>query len=173
MQEPFITNPEMTHSLERDARRTRGTKIFGAALVGEFPGFFRDSQEIFGEWLTDMIEAGDLPDMPYSTTPSRIIVVGDTDFATNMLNATGASKNLDFLLRATDWLVSDDDIIGIRNREPHIGRFDKILDEEKRAAAIRFVKIINLGVVPFFVIAAGLFIAYRRKKRSLKESPDA
>ncbi len=97
---------------------------------------------------------------------SRIIVVGDTDFATNMISASNARQNLDFLMRAADWLVSDEDIIKIRSKQPHVGRLDKIFDSDKKAAAIRFVQIINVGIIPLLVIACGFYLASRRKKRS-------
>ena len=161
MPEPFITNPDMAHFFERDAHRTSEVQIFAASLTGKFPSFF-GGLNLPTEW------GEDLPDMPYSASPARIIVVGDTNFATNLTtNATGAAHNFDFLLRAADWLTSDDDIVNIRNRTPHIGSFDRIIDEEERAAAIRFVKIVNLGLVPLFVIGAGFVIAHKRKKRSL------
>jgi ABC-type uncharacterized transport system involved in gliding motility auxiliary subunit len=104
--------------------------------------------------------------MPVSAGLSRIIVVGDTDFATNIINATQAGHNLDFLLRAADWLTSDDDIIGIRSRQPQTGRLDRIVDHDARVAAMRFSQILNVGLVPLFVIAAGLYLASRRKKRA-------
>jgi ABC-type uncharacterized transport system involved in gliding motility auxiliary subunit len=104
--------------------------------------------------------------MPGTASPSRIIVIGDTDFATNLITATQAVHNLDFLLRAADWLANDDDIIGIRNRQPQASRFDKILDLEKRAAAMRFSQILNVGLIPLLVIMAGLTLASLRKKRA-------
>ena len=161
MKEEFYTNPDVTYLMEKDASETRGTKILGASLSGEFPSFFRDSPKPVREGSEE-----ELPDMPQRAAPSRIIVVGDTDFASGIINATGASYNLDFLLRAADWLASDDDIIGIRNRQPHAGRLDKITDDEKKAAAIRFSQIFNVGFIPLLVIIAGLTLAWRRRTRA-------
>ena len=160
MRETFSTSPEIPYLFEKDAPETRGTKILGASLKGTFPSFFAGSEKPVREGSDEK-----LPDMPLRANPSRILVVGDTDFATNMMAATTANHNLDFLLRAADWLASDDDIIGIRNRQQHSGRLDRLSEGEKRAA-IRFSQIVNVGLVPLFVIAAGIFLAWKRKTRS-------
>jgi ABC-type uncharacterized transport system involved in gliding motility auxiliary subunit len=160
--------------MERDAFQTRGTKIFGAALSGVFPSFFSGVVKPTREGSDEV-----LPDMPAQAAASRIIVVGDSDFATSIINVSGARYNLDFLLRAADWLASDDDIIGIRNRQQQTGRLDKIIDPELRALAMRFSQVVNVGFMPLLVIAAGLILAWRRRTLSLnapakpvKESSD-
>jgi len=174
MREAFYTNPEIAYMLEMEANETRGVKILGAALTGTFPSFFKGSPKPVHEGSGE-----ELPDMPENTKESRIIVVGDTDFATNMINATQARHNLDFLLRAADWLSNDDDIIGIRNRQPQTGRLDKIADPRSKSVAIKFIQIINIGFIPLLVIVAGLFLASRRKKlaqtaelKNVKEKDD-
>ena len=161
MRGEFYTSPEMPYLLERSAAETKGKKDLGAALTGEFPSFFKGSPKPVREGSDEV-----LPDMPQYANQSRIVVVGDTDFTTNMISATNARQNLDFLLRVADWLVSDDDIIKIRSKQPHVGRLDKIFDSGRRAAAMRFVQIINVGIIPLLVIVCGLVLASRRKKRS-------
>jgi len=174
MRQAFYTNPEIAYMLEMEANETRGVKILGAALTGTFPSFYKGSPKPVHEGSGE-----ELPDMPENAKESRIIVVGDTDFATNMINATQARHNLDFLLRAADWLSNDDDIIGIRNRQPQTGRLDKIADPRSKAVTIKFIQIINIGLIPLLVIIAGLFLASRRKKlaqitelKNVKEKDD-
>jgi ABC-type uncharacterized transport system involved in gliding motility auxiliary subunit len=161
MRDEFYTSPEMPYLFERSAAETMGKKNLGASLSGEFPSFFKGSPKPVRDGSDE-----ELPDMPQYASQSRMIVIGDTDFATNMISATNARQNLDFLLRAADWLVSDDDIVGIRSKQPHVGRLDKIFDPDRRAAAMRFVQIVNVGLIPIFVIAAGFVLASRRRKRS-------
>jgi gliding-associated putative ABC transporter substrate-binding component GldG len=172
MREAFYTSPEVAYMLEMEAKETKGVKILGAALNGTFPSFFRGNPKPEREGSEE-----ELPDMPDNAKESRIIVIGDTDFATSLINATQARHNLDFLLRAADWLASDDDIIGIRNRQPQTGRFNKITDSKNRAAVMKFVQILNVGLIPLLVIAAGLVIASKRKTqrnvgRSVKRSTE-
>jgi ABC-type uncharacterized transport system involved in gliding motility auxiliary subunit len=147
--------------MELDAAETRGTKILGASLTGTFPSFFRGAGK-----PVRMGSEEELPYMPERASPSRIIVVGDTDFATNIINATQAIHNLDFLLRTADWLANDDDIIGIRNRLPQVSRLDRIADPARRLAAMRFSQIVNVGVVPLLVIVSALALASARRSRS-------
>ena len=161
MRENFYTNPMVMYMLELEVSETKGTKILGASLAGEFPSFFRGAEKPVREGSEE-----ELPDLPQRASPSRLIVIGEADFTTNLISATQAAQNLDFLTRAADWLVNDDDIIGIRNRQPQAGRFDKILDPGRRLSAMRFSQIFNVGIVPLFVIAAGLIAASRRKARS-------
>jgi len=152
------TSPEVPYMLEMEAAQTRGTKILGAALSGTFPSFFRGAAKPVREGSDE-----ELPDLPEHAKDSRIIVIGDTDFASNLINVTNARHNLDFLLRAADWLANDNDVIGIRNRAPQTGRFDKITDASSKAAVMKIIQIINVGLIPLLVIAAGLFLAQRRK----------
>jgi ABC-type uncharacterized transport system involved in gliding motility auxiliary subunit len=165
MRQEFYTSPDIPYMLEIEAPDTTGTKILGASLTGTFPSFFRGSPKPVREGSDE-----ELPDLPDRASPSRIIVIGDTDFASDIIVSTQAVQNLDFILRAADWLANDDDIIGIRNRQPQSGRLDKITDPSARAAAAGFSRIVNVFVIPLLVVGAGLFLAYRRRKRSRGES---
>jgi len=158
MREAFYTSPDVSYMLEMEAAETKGVHILGASLNGIFPSFFRGAQKPVREGSEE-----ELPDMPENTRESRILVVGDVDFATNMMQAR---HNLDFLLRAADWLANDDDVIGIRSRQPQAGRFDKIADPALRSTAMRFAQILNVAVIPLLVIIAGFVFAQFRKKRA-------
>jgi len=159
MSKTFHTNPDIPYLFELEADKTTGYKIMGIALNGVFPSFFRGAEKPVREGSSEV-----LPDIPETGRSSRIIVVGETNFASNFINVSQARKNLDFLLRAADWLASDDDIIGIRNRQQQTGRFDKIADPLKRAFAMKFSEILNVGIIPLLVIAFGIFRATRRSK---------
>jgi ABC-type uncharacterized transport system involved in gliding motility auxiliary subunit len=168
MREPFITDPNSSYYLfERDASDTRGKKILGASLAGVFPPWFKDKPVPVDE------NGAVLPGLPAEAKPARIIVIGDTDFATSFINVSGGQHNLNFLLQAADWLGNDDDIIGIRNRESRSGRLDLIIDVEKRAAAMRFAQIVNVIIVPLLVIAAGIFFAARRGAKARSRGQEA
>jgi len=161
LREPFYTNPEVPYLFERDAAETKGEKILGASLTGIFPSWFADKPLPQQEDGSPEGEQ-ELPPMPAQAKTARLIVVGETEFATAFMGVTNGQRNLDFLVQAADWLCNDDDIIGIRNRESQSGRLDKILDAGKKASAMRFAQIINVFVVPLLVILAGVFLALRR-----------
>jgi ABC-type uncharacterized transport system involved in gliding motility auxiliary subunit len=169
IREPFNISPDVPYLLERDASETRGRKILGASLTGIFPSWFKDRPK------PETDDGSELADMPAQAKIARIIVIGDTDFATSFMNVTGGQRNLDFLLQSADWLCNDDDIIGIRSRETRSGRLDKIIDPEKRASAMRLAKFVNVYFVPFLVVAAGIALAFRRRakaRRLADESTD-
>jgi ABC-type uncharacterized transport system involved in gliding motility auxiliary subunit len=158
MTRDFNINPGMAYLFEAEEPDTRGTKILGAALSGKFPSWF--------EGLPKPVREGsgeELPDMPREPRESRIVVIGDTDLGTTLIQITQSQRNLDFLLQAADWLGNDDDIISIRNRLPQTGRLDRITDPVERAKAMLFARFLNVVLVPLAVIALGLVRAWRRR----------
>jgi len=161
MREPFYTNPEIPYLFERDAAETTGEKILGVSLTGVFPSWFA------GKPAPQPEDGEELPPMPAQAKPARLIVVGETDFATSFLGVTNGQRNLDFMVQAADWLCNDDDIIQIRSKSSQSGRLDKIVDTEKRASAMRLAQVVNVFVVPALVIIAGLFFALRRRTKIL------
>jgi len=155
LREPFYTNPEILMMFTKDAAETAGTKILGVSLTGLFPSWFADKPKPEG------LELSDTPDI---AKPSRLVIVGDTVFATSFMNVTGAQRNIDFLIQTADWLSNDDDIIGIRSRETSSNRLDKIIDSGKRTATMGFTQLVNVFLIPILVIVAGLLLAWRRRR---------
>jgi ABC-type uncharacterized transport system involved in gliding motility auxiliary subunit len=166
----FVTRPDMIPAFSREAADTKGQKLLGAALSGIFPSAFAGQPKPVRQG-----SAEELPDFPAVSSPSRIIVVGDSDFAGALMGVSrGERRNLDFLLRAADWLCSDDDIMGIRGRRIGTGRLDRIQDPARRNAAMNFSRGLNVFALPLLVILAGLFLAWkRRRKRRVNVSSTA
>jgi ABC-type uncharacterized transport system involved in gliding motility auxiliary subunit len=162
---------------ERDA--TLGVKTLGAALTGTFPRYFPSKPLVDGGdggVNEDLVLAGDsLPDMPDAAKEARIVVIGDGEMAqSRLLEQTRSQRNLDFLVAAADWLSNDDDIIGIRSRAASGGgRLDRIIDEEKRAAAMGFSHILGVVVMPLAVVALGFCVAGRRRKKIAGHASDS
>jgi gliding-associated putative ABC transporter substrate-binding component GldG len=160
MREPFETNPEIPYLFQRDASETTGEKILGVSLSGIFPSWFA------GKPIPERDDGEELLPMPAQAKPARLIVVSETDFVTSFMGvAANGQRNLEFMIKAADWLCNDDDIIQIRSKSSQSGGLDKIIDDEKRASAMRFARIVNVFVVPALVIIAGLFFALRRRTR--------
>jgi gliding-associated putative ABC transporter substrate-binding component GldG len=161
MREPFYTSPELPMMFGKDAADTSGAKILGVSLTGVFPSWYEGRQKPEKE------DGSELPDMPAQAKPSRLVIAGDTDFATSFMTVTNAQRNIDFFIQSADWMSNDDDIIGIRSRESRSNRLDRINDPVKRAAAMRFAQIINVFLVPLLVIVAGILLAWRRRARGV------
>ena len=149
----FNTNPNFVYMFAEERNATSGVKILGAVLSGIFPSAFGHENP--------------------QAKPSRIVVVGDTDFAGPLMQLNrGEDRNLDFLLKVAEWLSSDDDIIAIRSRE-EAGRLDRITDREKRSAAMSFSRLFNTVFVPLLVAVAGLVIIGRRRRSTARDRGQA
>ena len=146
--ENFITSPEMVFLFEDEADDTKGVRILGAALSGVFPSTFQFDENNTGR-------------------PARIIVVGNTNFAGSLMQLNrGSDRNIDFLIRAAEWLSSDDDLLSIRIRERPQGRLDRITDIELRNIIMTSSRLINTFVIPLVIIIIGIIIGIRRKAKT-------
>jgi ABC-type uncharacterized transport system involved in gliding motility auxiliary subunit len=159
MTRDFPLNPELSYRFAAEQPDTRGTKIFGAALSGKFPSWFAGVEKPRREGSDE-----ELPDMPPEARESRLVVVGDTDLLSSFIQYTRSDQNLSFLVQAADWLGNDDDIIAIRNRQPQIGRLNRITDPAARARGMAFSRLLNVALVPLAVVALGLVAALRRRR---------
>jgi ABC-type uncharacterized transport system involved in gliding motility auxiliary subunit len=184
MSRDFTVMPEMSSRFSGQMEETRGTQILAAALEGTFPSWFEgvdkpvrggfsrppdvpelpDYMEgILPEFPEETSGPSQLPDMPPEAGEARIIVIGDSDLAGSLLQFTQNQRNLDFLLKAADWLSNDDDIVGIRNRRSYAGRLDRITERTGRIGAVIFSQALNVFIVPLAVIIFGIIRSLKRK----------
>jgi len=86
---------------------------------------------------------------------SRLVVVGDSDFASNQWS--GLQHNGDFFFNTVDWLAQDENLISIRPKEAT----DRHLTlTEGQVAGLRWVDLI---FVPGIVIFSGIAIWWKRR----------
>ena len=88
--------------------------------------------------------------------PTRIVVFGDSDFASN---AFFRAPNRDLLLSAINWLTLEDDLIAIRP----IDLQGQTL-RQMRAHDVRLVQITSVFLMPSLVFVAGLIVWWQRRK---------
>jgi ABC-type uncharacterized transport system involved in gliding motility auxiliary subunit len=92
---------------------------------------------------------------------ARILVVGNALFATDFfVGYTNAVANLHLLLNSFDQLALDPDLITIRSREI---ASSPILEAKK--AKKPYILLLNMLVAPLLLLAAGIFMGMRRKKK--------
>ncbi len=164
MTKDFVVNPEMDFLFTAEADQTKGTIPLAAALAGVFPSYFKEKSKPVREGSTIQ-----LPNLPSEGKESRMVVIGDSDLATTLVQYTRSSQNLDFLIQTADWLSNDDDILSIRNRAPQSGRLDAIADPDERARAALFAQIINVVIIPLIVIVVAIVRIVRRQAGSKKK----
>ncbi|GHV08577.1 hypothetical protein FACS189485_20230 [Spirochaetia bacterium] len=162
--ENFATNPEIGYLMEPDGSADPGKKILALSLSGNFPSWFKGVPKPEREG-----SAEELPDLPRENRPSRIVVISDSDFVTDLLQYTGSRQNLDFVIQAIDWLGNDEGLTGIRSRQSQTGRLDKISNPARRTQVMGFAQFLNVIIIPLAVIIGGLCLAWKRRQRAAKE----
>ena len=94
----------------------------------------------------------------------RLMVVGDWEFASDLVSAADAGHNLEFVLNALEWTSGDEDLLSIRVR----GARDQRIAPAEGAAGRRrrsFVEVAGMVVVPALWFVAGTIIVMRRRRR--------
>ncbi len=109
-----------------------------------------------------------------SSAPTRLIVVGNANFASNMIQYTQADYNLTFLSNCADWLFQQEDLLGIKTRAQVDTRLDAIRDPVIKASAMRSAIVINVGLVPALIAAYGFVrLILRRRAKHLQPGDSA
>jgi len=86
---------------------------------------------------------------------SRVVAVGDSDFATNM--AIGISGNRDFFMNSLNWLSQQENLIAVRPRQPEDRRLTLTADQQNR------IMILVLFIIPGLVFASGVYTWWTRR----------
>jgi len=85
----------------------------------------------------------------------RLVVVGDTHFASNELIESG--RNRDLFVNAVNWLIGDVEAISIRPNTSRASRFQLSLTE------FRTIRSLSLFVLPEAIAVLGVFTWWRRR----------
>jgi ABC-type uncharacterized transport system involved in gliding motility auxiliary subunit len=99
--------------------------------------------------------AGEDTDAPPGTPETRIVVFGDSDFASNGI--LGIPGNADLFLNTVNWLAEQEGLIAIRPREPEDRRITLTTERQRLALYL------TLLVIPGIVFAAGAYTWWRRR----------
>ena len=92
---------------------------------------------------------------PPAPPEGRVVVLGDSDFASNAL--LGFQGNKDFFLNTVAWLAQDPDLISIRPKEPEDQRM--FLTQQQQ----RNVRIVSLLLIPGAFVAMGIAAWWKRR----------
>lgn len=95
------------------------------------------------------------PPPPDNTPKTRLVVFGDSDFATNRALESGANGNL--FTNVINWLAEEEDLVSIQPKEPYVTRVDLSKGQ------IRLVFFLSAIVVPFCVVLFGGFVWWKRR----------
>jgi hypothetical protein len=95
-----------------------------------------------------------------SDLESRVVAVGDSDFATNELIAN--YQNRDLFVNAVNWLVDDADQIAIRPPVSRASRFKMTGEQFMR------IQYLSLFVIPEAISVIGVVSWWMRRKRQVR-----
>jgi ABC-type uncharacterized transport system involved in gliding motility auxiliary subunit len=160
----FAIAPEDAGQYAAEAGSTTGQYLLAASLSGVLPSAYA------GKPVPARAGAAALPALPPSSRASRILVVGSSDFANDLMTITESTFNASFLVSAADWLSSGDDLVAIKTRGNRDSRLSKVEDPDVRSTLVSLAYIINLALVPLLVIAFGFARSYRRRRLAKDEA---
>ncbi len=92
-----------------------------------------------------------------SDTEARLVVIGDSEFASNRNFPDMGNGN--FFLNCVAWLAQDEDLIAVRPKDPDSRRvsFTK--------AELGAINLVSVALLPGIVAALGIFVTLRRRSR--------
>jgi len=99
---------------------------------------------------------------------TRIIVVGSSNFLTNLMQITGKDDNAVFVGNAVDWLSQDEGLLSIKTRAYREKSLTILQDQPVRDAAAFALSFVNLFVVPVIILGWAVFRMLRRRSREQK-----
>jgi ABC-2 type transport system permease protein len=140
--EPFVLNPYKVAQRGTPS----GQFALAFALTGAFPGSFPGVAA-------------------RRSVPTRMIVVGDSDFLTDLMQFSDSLSNILFVENAVLWLSGNSDLLSIKTRASTEGKLDAIQDPAARARLILGAEILNVVIVPLAAVLLGLLLRARRKEK--------
>jgi ABC-type uncharacterized transport system involved in gliding motility auxiliary subunit len=99
--------------------------------------------------------AGAKPEDNPNKPESRLVVVGDSDFAAN--NVAGMGGNRDMFLNIVNWLAQQENLIAVRPRDPEDRRITFTAGQDKMIAWFTMV------ILPGLIFFAGIQTWWRRR----------
>lgn len=147
MRDTFYTNPGERFLFEADFAATRGTYDLAYAYVGPLRPWSSASAAVAG-----------------ATADARLVVIGDSDFATDLTRFSGSEHNLEFVTNVVEWLTNDEDLLSIRTRTARDVRLNRISEPELFSRRARLAEVLNVFVMPMVVVAVGVIYNARRRR---------
>ena len=95
---------------------------------------------------------------------TKIIIVGDSDFLSNLIEYTESPANLMFAENMLQWL-DNDRFMNIKTRSVRDIRLNKITDMSTKVKAILAVYLVNIFIIPAGIIIYGIVRYIRRKRK--------
>ncbi len=150
MKGSFQTNPYEVKSYDSSGGQVPGQYDLVEALRGRFPSYSERSAAGAGAVLS---------------RPTRLVVVGDDDFLSDLIHYSDSAYNLSFAGNTIDWLTRNEALLSIKTKGQWDPRLDRIEDPRAKLATFRFAEVVNIFLIPLGVILFGLRRSAVRRRR--------
>ena len=100
-------------------------------------------------------------------SPTRMIVIGDDDFLTDLMQFSDSLSNVLFVENAVLWLSGNADLLSIKTRAGAGGRLDRIQDPNVRSRLMLTAELLNVAAIPLGVMLFGLLRRMRRREKGV------
>ena len=139
----YITgNPYEAFTTQHLQEVDKGSHPLAYAVTGQFPSAFSDKV----------------------SKETKIIVIGDSDCLSNLIEYTESPANLMFAENMLQWL-DNDRFMNIKTRSVRDIRLNKITDLSSKVKAILAVYLVNIFIIPAGIIIYGIVRYIRRKRK--------
>jgi len=162
MADRFETLPERVSMLSYGKQESTGQYTLAATLTGSLSSFFKGKAIPTREG-----EKRDWAQSVAESKETRLIVIGDSDFASGLYMYTDAEYNQEFLSNCAQWLGNAEDLLAIKTRSSRDLRLNKIQDPVQRLGFALFTQLLTVVLVPLLVIGFGIARMLVRRKKSL------
>jgi ABC-type uncharacterized transport system involved in gliding motility auxiliary subunit len=156
----FAAGPEDEKRYGDEEEATRGQYLLAAAVSGTFPSAFERRSPPMRPGASDAPPA---PIQSNQRLPGRLVVVGSSDFLTDLMSMSQSEFNASFAIAAADWLSSDSDL-PLPATASDSRRLAPLDNSGVRIFHVRFVYFVNMILVPALVAAYALFRFFHRKR---------
>jgi len=99
---------------------------------------------------------------------TRMVVVGSSNFLTDLMQITGKTDNVVFAENTVDWLAQDEGLLSIKTRVYRDKSLTMLQDTQVRTTAAFALSFVNLFLIPVVVVIAAVVRFLRRRSREQK-----
>ena len=104
----------------------------------------------------ELMNDEEIPADEPTKTKTRVVAVGDADFASNLFFKSSGGGDL--FLNAVNWLTLEEDLIAIRPKDPNERTLRFLTPSE-----FAFVQIASIFLIPLIIFFVGLVVWWRRR----------
>jgi len=158
MMPPFETDPFKVGNMTGVSNSSLGQYALAYALSGHFESYFSKVKAA-------SLSAGKDSNLRILSPDVRMIIVGDVDFASDLMQFSDSSYNALFMENAVEWLSADSDLLSIKTRNYQDTRLSRIQDVSLRSRLIVVAETANIALIPLIVLGFGVFRRLSRRER--------